>query len=282
MKSLVIGSTSAIGTAVARALSRHGPVRLAGRRDADIAFDLTHPVPPACDEQFDVVVLAAADFGGALPEDLVRAEQVNSVGALTACRLAEQCGARHFILLSSRWACHQPTDPYFGIYSLSKRHAEEVVSLYCQTRGMALSVLRISQVYDSQGQCKPHQPLLYAIADNARTGSTVNLYGANDARRNYLHLDDLAEICARVADQGITGLHTCCHPDNPRLSEIATAAFEAFGTPADIRFLPEKNDVPDLPPFADSGELFRQIGFTPLIDIRSGFELMRAYREGVS
>lgn len=282
MKSLVIGSTSAIGKAVARALSCLGPVRLAGRRDADIAFDLTHPVPPACDERFDVVVLAAADFGGALPQDLVRAELVNTVGALTACRLAEQCGARHFILLSSRWAAHQPTDPYFGIYSLSKRHAEEVVSLYCQERGMALSILRISQVYDSQGQCQPHQPLLYAIADNARAGNTVNLYGANDARRNYLHLDDLAEICARVADQGITGLHNCCHAQSPRLSEIAQAAFEAFGTPAAIRFLPEKSDIPDLPPFACSSELFSRIGFMPQIDIRRGFELMRAHRERVS
>ncbi|PSS56356.1 NAD(P)-dependent oxidoreductase [Pseudomonas sp. BBP2017] len=282
MKSLVIGSTSAVGKAVAQALSRHGQVKLAGRRDGDIPFDLSHPAASACAEQFDVVVLAAADFGGAQPEDLIRAELVNSVGALSACRLAEQCGARHFILLSSLSACYQPTDPYFGSYSLSKRHAEEVVSLYCKERDMVSSILRISQVYDSQGQCRRHQPLIYAIADNAQAGSRVNLYGSNDARRNYLHLDDLAEICSRVADQGISGLHNCCHPETPRLSEIAQAAFEAFGTPADIRFLPEKSDIPDLPSFACANELFSRIGFIPQIDIRRGFELMSAYRESVS
>lgn len=282
MKSLVIGSTSVIGKAIAQALSRHGPVKLAGRRDADIAFDLNSQQPCACDERFDVVVLAAADFGGSQPDDLIRAERVNSAGALAACRLAEQCGAHHFILLSSRWASHQPTDPYFGIYSLSKRHAEEVTSLYCQERGMALSILRISQVYDSGEQCRPHQPLLYAIADKAQAGQTVQLYGKNDARRNYLHLSDLAEVCGRVAEKGIVGLYNCGHPESPRLSEIAQAAFEAFGNPLDVRFLPDKSDIPDLPPFVCAHDLFEQIGFTPRVDVRQGFELMRAQRENLS
>lgn len=281
MKSLVIGSTSAVGKAVARTLSRCGEVKLAGRRDADIAFDLNSQNPSACNEHFDVVVLAAADFGGNQPDDMVRAELINSVGTLAACRLAEQCGACHFILLSSRWACHQTNDPYFGIYSLSKRHAEEVASLYCQERGMALSVLRISQVYDSSEQCRVHQPLLYAIADNAQAGRTVELYGSNDARRNYLHLSDLAEVCALLAVQRIAGLYNCGHPQSPRLSEIAKAAFEAFGKPADIRFLAEQNNVPDLPHFGCASDLFEQIGFAPRIDIRRGFELMRAHRESL-
>lgn len=282
MKSLVIGSTSVIGKAVARELSRYGQVKLAGRRSADIAFDLNSQLPSACDERFDVVVLAAADFGGGQPDDLIRAERVNSVGTLAACRLAEQCGARHFILLSSRWASHQAKDPYFGIYSLSKRHAEEVASLYCQERGMALTVLRISQVYDDGEQCRPHQPLLYAIADKAQAGRTVELYGSNDARRNYLHLSDLAEVCARLAEQGIAGLFNCGHPESPRLSEIARAAFEAFGKPSDVRFLPEKNDIPDLPPFDCGHDLYEQIGFVPRVDVRRGFERMRAHRERLS
>ncbi|MBA6114554.1 MULTISPECIES: NAD-dependent epimerase/dehydratase family protein [Pseudomonas] len=279
MKSLVIGSTSTIGKAVARSLARLGPVKLAGRREADILFDLSQPVLPPGDQAFDVVIHAAADFGGAEPDDLMRTEQVNGIGALAACRLAEHCGARHFILLSSRWAAHQPGDPYYGIYALSKRHAEELVSLYCQARGMALTILRISQVYDSQARCRVHQPLLYAIGDNAAVGKTVYLYGSNDARRNYLHLDDLAEICVRVAERRVEGVHNCGHPQDPRLSEIAQAAFAAFGTPPDIRFVPEKDDIPDLPPFVCSGELFERIGYAPQIGIGEGFELIKTHRE---
>ncbi|MCM2459660.1 hypothetical protein HGO40_03980 [Pseudomonas sp. CG7] len=95
-------------------------------------------------------------------------------------------------------------------------------------------------------------------------------------------MSDLAEVCARLAEQGITGLYNCGHPESPRLSEIAQAAFEAFGKPSDVRFLPEKNDIPDLPSFDCGHDLYEQIGFTPRIDIRRGFELMRAHRENLS
>ncbi|MBK4994436.1 NAD(P)-dependent oxidoreductase [Pseudomonas sp. S37] len=282
MKSLVIGSTSVIGGAVAQALAQLGPVRLAGRRDADIAFDLNQPVLPVDAGQFDLVVHAAADFGGLEPAALLRAEQVNSVGTLAACQLAEHCGARHFVLLSSRSAGYRPGDPYYGIYALSKRHAEEVASLYCQQRGMALTILRISQVYDSQARCRSHQPLLYAIADSAAAGRPVQLYGSNDARRDYLHVDDLAQICALVAKRGIEGEHDCGHPQHLRLSEIALAAFAAFGTPADVRFLPDKADIPDLPAAAWASDLYTRIGYAPRIDMRAGFELIKAHREAQS
>uniref|UniRef100_UPI00289B6FBC NAD-dependent epimerase/dehydratase family protein n=1 Tax=Pseudomonas sp. TaxID=306 RepID=UPI00289B6FBC len=131
MNSLVIGSTSTLGKAIAQALSRHGPVKMAGRRQADVAFDLIHGAPADISDTFDVVVHAAADFGGNAPEDLIRAEQANSVGTLAACPLADRCAARQVILLSSRSTGYPPADRYFGIYALSKRHAEEVASLYC-------------------------------------------------------------------------------------------------------------------------------------------------------
>jgi hypothetical protein len=85
-----------------------------------------------------------------------------------------------------------------------------------------------------------------------------------------------------MAEQGIAGVYNCGHPETPRLSEIAHAAFEAFGKPVDVRFLPEKSDIPDLPPFDCAHELYEQIGFAPRIDVRRGFELMRARRESLS
>lgn len=63
MNSLVIGSTSVIGQAIAHGLAQLGPVQTAGRRDADVFFDLSQPDRvPASVPPFDVVVLAAADL----------------------------------------------------------------------------------------------------------------------------------------------------------------------------------------------------------------------------
>lgn len=283
MKSLVIGSTSVIGRAVANALACLGPVKTAGRRDADFFLDLSQPdnaVPIT--EGFDVVVLAAADFGGNSVEDLIRAEQVNVLGTLAACRMAQQCGAQHLILLSSVFASHTPADHHYSIYSLSKRHAEEVASLFCKQHGLALTLLRPSQVYDAAGACRTHQPLLYVMADNAQAGRDITLFGNNDARRNYLYLDDLVQICTRVAQATVTGLFNCVHPSSPRLSEIAGAAVSAFGQQAEVRFLRDKPDVPDLPHQPVDVAFYEAIDFTPRVDIHSGFNLIRHYREGTA
>lgn len=280
MKSLVIGSTSVIGKALVKAFSLLGEVKTAGRRDADIFFDLSQwDSPVHLDESFDVVVLAAADFGGTTADDLIRAELVNSVGTLAACRLAQQCSARHVILLSSIWASHTPQDHYFSIYSLSKRHAEEVASLFCSEHGIDLTILRPSQVYDAEGACRAHQPMLYRIADDAQAGNVITFYGSNDARRNYLHLDDLTAICTRVAQQRTTGLFNCVHPQSPRLSEIAQAAFDAFSQTGTLRFLSDKADIPDIPPQTPDTGFYASIGFSPRIDMNEGFALMSQHRE---
>ncbi|MBV6288747.1 NAD-dependent epimerase/dehydratase family protein [Pseudomonas aegrilactucae] len=283
MKSLVIGSTSVIGKALASGLSCLGPVKTAGRRDADFFLDLSQPDNAApITEGFDVVVLAAADFGGNSVEDLIRAEQVNVLGTLAACRMAQQCGAQHLIVLSSVFASHTPADHHYSIYSLSKRHAEEVASLFCKQHGLALTLLRPSQVYDAAGACRTHQPLLYVMADNAQAGRDITLFGNNDARRNYLHLDDLVQICTRVAQATVTGLFNCVHPSSPRLSEIAHAAVSAFGQQAEVRFLRDKPDVPDLPHQPVDVAFYEAIDFTPRVDIRRGFNLIRHYREGTA
>lgn len=280
LRSLVIGSTSVIGKAVAQGLAQLGPVQTAGRREADVHVDLSRPDSvPTSVPTYDVVVLAAADFGGHGADDLIRAEQVNAVGTLAACRLAQGCGARHLILISSVFASHVPGDPHYNIYSLSKRHSEELASLFCTAHGMALTILRPSQVYDAAGACRTHQPLLYAFADQAQAGNDITLFGNNDARRNYLHLDDLVQICTRVAATTTTGLFNCVHPHSPALSEIAQAAVSAFGQQGQVRFLRDKPDVPDLPAQALDPALQEAIGFVPQVDIHRGFEMIRQHRE---
>jgi nucleoside-diphosphate-sugar epimerase len=255
-----------------------GPVKFAGRQNADFFCDLTHwDAKPTVTESFDVVVHVAADFGGTTPEDFVRAELVNAVGTLSVCRLAEACNAKHLILLSSIFATYKPGDPYYGIYALSKKHAEEAALLFCSERALALTVLRPSQVYDAQGTCRKHQPLLYSMADKAQAGQNIYLYGTHDPLRNYLYLEDLAKVCSRIVETGITGVFDCMHPQNPRLSEVATAALSAFANGGSVHFQADKPNLQDLPP-ATSLSLYEKIGFYPLVDIKQGFERIRQFR----
>ena len=279
MKFLIIGGSSSIGRSIGERLQSAGIVKYAGRTNAEIFFDLSDwaATPPA-EESFDVIVHVASDFGGVTTNDFIRSELVNAVGTLSVCRLAEACHTKHLVLISSLSANYQLGDPYYSIYAISKKHAEETARFFCSQRGLALTILRPSQVYDAEGKCRKHQPLLYSMADNAQAGHDIKLYGSHDPLRNYLYLDDFSMICSLVIQAKATGTFNCIHPQSLHLSEIAEAAFLAFNTGGAIRFEIDKPDLFDLPSIP-TPSLYDDLKFYPLVDIKQGFERIRQFRE---
>jgi hypothetical protein len=65
------------------------------------------------------------------------------------------------------------------------------------------------------------------------------------------------------------------------LSELAEAAFTAFGKGGRVRFLTDKPDLSDLPAVSTPAP-YQDIGFSPRVDIMEGFRRIRNFREGVS
>ena len=279
MRVLIVGNSSVVGCAFAQHFRQRADVMTAGRRQGDFLFDLSKwEAEPAIDCEFDVVVQVAADFGGRANDDIARAEMVNAVGTLSACRLALRSQAKQYILLSSISATYQPGNPYYGIYGLSKRHGEEVAQFFCAERGIPLTILRPTQIYNATGEARKHQPLLYAMADRAELGQDIDIYGSHDARRNYLYVDDLAEVCWRVLQGRHTGTFTCAHPRSITLREMANAAFAAFGKGGKVHFLTDRPDLDDLPHVYDD-DLYRKIDYWPIIDVNEGFRLIKVERE---
>ncbi|CAM5188580.1 hypothetical protein CDEF62S_04709 [Castellaniella defragrans] len=175
MRILIIGAGSVIGRSIAARLSEESEVNFAGRRNADFFCDLTMwQHLPEISGVFDAVVHVAADFGGEHDRDWARAEVVNSAGTLSACALARQAKAKHFVLMSSISATYGPGDPYYGVYALSKRHGEEMAQAYCAVHGLGLTILRPSQVYDDRGDCRRHQELFYMMADHAQADQEIH------------------------------------------------------------------------------------------------------------
>lgn len=279
MKFLIIGSTSVIGRALKSKLASVGTVYTAGRRSADFLLDLAEwRTVPEIGDGYDVVIHVAADFSGQHDEDLVRAEVVNAVGTLTACRLAQKSGAHHFVLISTFFSLLPIDNPYFGSYALSKRHAEEVAQLFCANQRLTFTVLRPSQVYDMAGECRHHQPLLYAMVDHAENGEDIVIYGNNDAVRNYIYLDDVVEIVRRVVDANLAGTFNCLYPRSVRLSEIANATFAAFSKGGGVQFDGNRPDLADITVEPDAA-LYDAISFVPEVDIVEGMRRIQEHRE---
>jgi len=192
-KILITGGNSAVGTQLRTLLSRNAEVITLGRAGCDITCDLSPGCPDVALPFVDVVIHAAARFGGAADREFINTIAVNVLGTVKVCQMAMAAKATHVIVISSAYACMLPGSSQYSVYSLSKRQAEDVASLYCLKHAMPLTILRPSQLYGDDDRFRGHQPFFYDIIDKAEAGEDIILFGTHDALRNYLHVDD--QLC---------------------------------------------------------------------------------------
>lgn len=282
MKVLIIGSTSFVGKALGESLLSKGHyVKFAGRSSSDISIDLTtDDYVSIINESFDAVVLAAADFGGNTAEDIVRAEMVNAIGVIRACKLCELVNAKHLLVLSTVFSHFHKEHGYYNTYSISKRHGEELAAYYCKNTNLNLTIVRPSMIFDSKGEARKHQAFLYTILDKVIAGEDITIYGARAPLRNYIHIDDLVETLKIVVENKIFGEFDCVSPHTFSMTEIIELAFSVWGKKSKVVFLPEMSDLPDLD-FAFDQDLASQTNYIPKVGFEEAFVRYKKYLERI-
>lgn len=281
MRVLIVGGSSSLARVLKPVLLPFAEVLTAGRSGCDISLDLS-----CLDKQFrlpdgiDAIVHLAAHFGGKGVDALRKTEQVNVLGTLALCEACTRARIGHLVLVSTMFAGLSEDSPFYNVYALSKRHAEEVARLYSSEFGLPLTILRPARIYGTGESFRKHQPFLYSIIDKAEKNEEIVFYGTNDAQRNLIHAQDVAEVIARAVLQKVQGVYSCTSPANVRYSEIAQAAIAAFDSRSTIRFDRYKPDIPDNGCSVDE-RLDRQIGFFPRISIAEGMAKEAAHRKGL-
>jgi len=266
-----------VGVRLRTKLSEFHDVYTAGRDGAaDLVFDLEQDHELPISEAFDVIIHCAASFGGDTTNEMLKNEQVNSLGALRVARLAQETSCAHVVYVSTIFAYEHPDNGYFGSYGLSKRHAQENLRLWCRNAGVVFTALLPSQIYDEAGQARKHQAFFYHILDSARRDEDVGLFGNADPLRNYLFVGDLADAIERVVALRAGGAFPCLGPDSLPLSAIARLAMEVFGTKGRVSFLPDKPNLRTVfLPHDDS--LYSATGYRPPTGMREGMVRIRDY-----
>jgi nucleoside-diphosphate-sugar epimerase len=256
-------------------LAAFAEVVTAGRKHCDMELDLAGAVyiPPG----FDSVINTAAHMGGATPAALASAEATNVLGLLALGHASAEAGVRHLVHISSIFANLTASSPFHNAYALSKRHGDEALQFLSRMLDIPLTILRPSQFYGLGEFYRHNQPFLYTLMDKAEASQDIELWGRHDALRNFIHVQDVANIIARVVYSRTLGMYSCCHPEDLSFSQIAHAAVDAFGSKSRIRFLPDKPDTADnIFPFDDT--LYRVLGCTPQISITRGMQMEAAHR----
>lgn len=279
MKILIVGGTSSLSCALKPVLREFDEVITAGRKNCDIALDLSDPIEKIyLPDNIDTIVHTASHFGGKAEEEILAAENVNVLGTLKLCQAALQAKVKHFVFISSIFSRLNQNSEYYSIYALSKKHAEEMALFYCLSHSLSLTILRPSQLYGNENSFKVHQPFLYTIVDKAEKGEDITIYGSNDALRNYIHIDDMTNIITRVVKKKIEGIYSCQYIMNLTYSQIAKAALLAFNSKGNVHFLNDKPNIPDNV-FVIDDSLYKKIGFYPQISIEEGMKKIALYRK---
>ena len=270
MKILLVGGSSSIALALHPVLSSMANVLTAGRSNSDIELDMRWGV-----EQFkipsglDCVVNLSANFGGQDFESILAAEEINAIGALKLAQACKSVGVSHMIQISSIFAERDDRNPLYNSYAMSKRHGEELLSLYCRNVGLPLLILRPSRIYGEGENYRRHQPFLYDLLDQAQTNETIVLNGSNDAIRNFIHVDDVVEIISRIIQLQIEGIFQCAGISNLQISQIAAIAVDVCDSSSKIVFDPEQKDIPDNSLEVDE-TLFQLINYFPMVTLDDG------------
>lgn len=276
MKVLIIGGNSSTGRALKPVLERFAEVETAGRSGCDQHFDLADPASSLNLQQgTDVVINTVAAFPGPSASDYELAIRTNVLGVARLCRLCEDAGIAQFVHISSLSATLDPSSPYYTSYAISKRQADEWLQFH-GARGFPVTILRPSQLYGIGRGNRLHQPLLSHIIDRVSRGEDVQIYGGNDALRNYLHLEDFANIIGGTILQKTLGTYSCTHPADIRYSEIFEAARAVFATGSKLEFLRDRPDIPDNV-FEREDALYRLVGYSPQITVAMAMKMEAAY-----
>lgn len=277
MRVLIVGGTSSLAQALIPLLRDHCEVLTAGRSGCDVELNLCshHIQIPG---GIDCVVNMAAAFGGKELPDTLQAMDVNVLGLMKLCHASSKANAKHFVHISSIFADLNHDSPFFGAYSLSKRHSEDVAQLCGRELRLPIAVLKPSRIYGVGEQFRKHQPFLYTIMDKAQRNEDIDFFGSNDALRNFIHAQDVAKIISAVMTMKLEGVYRCVNPDNVTYSQIAAAAIFAFESKSKVRFLRDKPDIPSNG-FACDETLFRLIEYFPRISPVQGMQMEAAHRK---
>lgn len=280
MKVLIVGGTSALAQILKPALSTFADVTTAGRSNCDITLDIgTSADRIELPKGFDVVVNAAASFGVKTFEDMLKTENVNVLGVLKLCEACATAEVKQLVQVSSIFAGLERGSRFYNLYAASKRHSDEVAQLYCDSVKLPLTIVRPSQFYGTGVAQRKHQPFLSVLIDKAANNEEIVFYGSNDAKRNFIHVEDVAHSIVLLIQRTIPGTFTCMSPRNVSYTEVANAAIAAFGSSSTIRFAKDQPDIPDnIFPLDDS--LFRLLNWYPEIPITEGMKKEAAFRKG--
>lgn len=158
----------------------------------------------------DHVVFAAGTVKPAESDEHPLEEAAANLGPIIATlETMARLGVPAITFLSSAGTVYGPEAPApteedaplwpISTYGVLKVAAERYVHLYAHQHGFASDVLRCANVYGPGEPESGSQGLIGVTRANLRAGRPVVLFGDGSTRRDFIHVDDVADVVERLA-----------------------------------------------------------------------------------
>jgi GDP-L-fucose synthase len=288
----VAGHRGMVGSAIVRRLANEPIGELLTASSDEVDLRRQEPTEAfVADRRPDVVVLAAAKVGGIEANRTQQADFLydNLMIAVNVIEAARRSAVERIAILGS--SCIYPRDASQPIeetslltgpleptnegYAIAKIAALELGKMYRRQHGFDAISLMPTNLYGPNDNYDPvgshvMAALIRKVHEAKETGAeSVQVWGTGTPRREFLHVDDLADATV-VAMQRYAGeghLNVGCGEDIS-IRELAELICEVVGFDGELAFDTSK---PDGMPrkLLDVGRL-RQLGWEPRIALRDG------------
>jgi GDP-L-fucose synthase len=294
-KIFVAGARGMVGSAMVRALARHGLTNIVGPTSRELDLTNQRDVEDfLADERPSLVILAAARVGGILANSTYRAEFIHTNLAIQTNVIhgAWKAGVQELLFFSS--ACVYPrvteqpmreeqlwTGPVESTsepYAVAKLAGMSMCQAYNSQYGTRYLSVIPTNLYGPHDNYDPTQSHVMAAliqkVHHAKTSNqrAVTLWGTGQPRRDLMYVDDAAEAALVALNEykGRDYLNIGTGHDHT-IRELAEIVKDVIGYDGAIEF---DASHPDGAPrkMLDANRMLG-LGWTPAFDLRRGIEL---------
>ncbi|MCS0497830.1 NAD-dependent epimerase/dehydratase family protein [Ancylobacter sp. MQZ15Z-1] len=188
-----------------------------------------------------VMHLVSTTFPGTADLSPTTDVQDNLIGTLSLLDAMGGLGISRILFLSSGGTVYglpdivpiPETHPLRPInsYGIVKASIEHYLEMYRRTRGMSPVVIRASNPYGPRQGHAGVQGVISTFLSRLNAGQSIEIWGDGSVVRDYLHVTDLAELCARAVASERVGPYNAGSGQGTSIRQIIEILAAVTGQP---------------------------------------------------
>ncbi len=155
-----------------------------------------------------------------------------------------------------------------GLYSITKRCAEQLVIDYCSHHNIGWRILRLGNVYGGLDVSNGQRNALHYVIQELKANRPVE--GVGGMRRDYIHIYDTCRAIQHVCTKGErNAIYNIGSGRSTFLSQCISHCKATLQSKSIVSYRMHRNDEQSLVMALDCTKLF-ETGFSPLISLEEG------------